>query len=78
MNIQNKRSYQSLIDYLNRPIRVCGMIFNKGAKGGGPFWKKQARGRTLQIIEGVELNKSNQQSMEQITYFNPVMMGLWN
>ena len=75
LNIQNKRSYQSLIDYLNRPIRVCGMILNKGAKGGGPFWKKQARGRTLQIIEGVELDKCNQQSTsEQINYFNPVMM----
>ena len=75
LNIQNKLSYQSLIDYLNRPIRVCGMIVNKGAKGGGPFWKKQSRGRTLQIIEGVELNKSNQEfTSEQITYFNPVMM----
>jgi hypothetical protein len=51
------------------------MILNKGAKGGGPFWKKQARGRTLQIIEGVELNKSNQEThSEQFTYFNPVMM----
>ena len=75
LNIQNKLPYQSLIDYLNRPIRVCGMILNKGDKGGGPFWKKQSRGRTLQIIEGVELNKSNQEfNNKQITYFNPVMM----
>ena len=32
------------------------MIPNKGAKGGGPFWKKEARGKSLQIIEGVELD----------------------
>ena len=29
----------------------------------------------MQIIEGVELNKSNQEfNNEQVTYFNPVMM----
>jgi|TARA_B110000285_G_scaffold225290_1_gene283303 hypothetical protein len=75
LNTANKLPYQSLIDYLNRPLRVCGMILNKGSKGGGPFWKKQARGKSLQIIEGVELNESIQIfNSEEMTYFNPVMM----
>jgi hypothetical protein len=66
-----------LYDYLYRPIRICGMIPNQGAKGGGPFWKKDARGKSLQIIEGVELNSNNkdhQKAIEDSTHFNPVMM----
>ena len=53
------------------------MIPMEGAKGGGPFWKKDARGKSLQIIEGVELNsdkESHQIALDQSTHFNPVMM----
>ena len=74
---QGKLPNNVLYDYLNRPLRVCGMIPNAGAKGGGPFWKKDARGKTLQIIEGVELDMSNQshkQAVDQSTHFNPVIM----
>ena len=73
----SKLEYQVLYDYLNRPIRVCGMIPNKGAKGGGPFWKTESRGKSLQIIEGVELNHSIKEHLTAIegsTHFNPVMM----
>ena len=72
-----KMTNEILYDYLYRPIRICGMIPNQGAKGGGPFWKKDARGKSLQIIEGVELNSNNkdhQKAIEDSTHFNPVMM----
>jgi len=42
------------------------MIPNKGAKGGGPFWKTEARGKTLQIIEWVELDASKTEHKEAI------------
>ena len=53
------------------------MIPNKDAKGGGPSWKTESRGKSLQIIEGVELNHSIKEHLTAIegsTHFNPVMM----
>lgn len=72
-----KMSNEILYDYLDRPLRICGMIPNEGAKGGGPFWEKNARGKSLQIIEGVELdleNKDHQKEINQSSHFNPVIM----
>ena len=72
-----KMSNEILYDYLDRPLRICGMIPNEGAKGGGPFWEKDARGKSLQIIEGVELdleNKDHQKEINQSSHFNPVIM----
>ena len=61
---------------LNRPIRVCGMVKNEGAPGGGPFWVKLDNGlTTLQIVETsqMDLNDSQQkQILENSTHFNPV------
>ena len=72
-----KMSNEILYDYLDRPLRICGMTPNEGAKGGGPFWKKDARGKSLQIIEGVELepeNKDHQKEINKSSHFNPVIM----
>ncbi|MBT6160625.1 MAG: DUF4301 family protein [Flavobacteriaceae bacterium] len=66
-----------LKDYLNRPLRVCGMIKNKGAAGGGPFWGMSMRGKTLQIVEAVELDMELSKSKDLLaatTHFNPVMI----
>ncbi|MDE7451648.1 MAG: DUF4301 family protein, partial [Alistipes sp.] len=39
-----------LINILDRPIRVCGMVRNEGEPGGGPFWVANADGtESLQI-----------------------------
>ena len=73
----SKMPNEILYDYLDRPLRICGMIPNEGAKGGGPFWKKDARGKSLQIIEGVELDpedKTHRKAIQQSSHFNPVMM----
>ena len=73
----DKLPNEILFDYLYRPIRICGMIPNEGAKGGGPFWKKDAQGRRLQIIEGVELDMKQEEhksAVSQSSHFNPVMM----
>jgi len=61
---------------LNRPIRVCGVVKNTGAAGGGPFWVKNASGKTiLQIVElaQIDMKDSRQKSIvNEATHFNPV------
>ena len=60
--------------------------FNRYAESGAgaqglmqvmPFWKKELRGKSLQIIEGVELDNSIEEHKKAIsnsTHFNPVML----
>jgi hypothetical protein len=58
---------------LNKPFRVCGMVINKGEKGGGPFWTNN--NPFPQIVEKIQINTENQQQLEilnQSTHFNPV------
>lgn len=61
---------------LYRPIRVCGVVANTGAPGGGPFWIQDAEHKTsLQILEGAQFDKENKRHMDvfaQATHFNPV------
>jgi hypothetical protein len=63
-------------DYLNRPIRVCGMVKNEGDPGGGPFWIKDGHGDiSLQIVESAQINSEDAHQKEIIseaTHFNPV------
>jgi hypothetical protein len=65
-----------LLGYLNRPIRVCGMVKNEGEPGGGPFWVKDTGGRvSLQIVESAQVNQdseSQQSIFKSATHFNPV------
>ena len=65
-----------LYSKLNRPIRVCGVVKNTGAPGGGPFWVKSYTGETnLQIVETAQINMedSHQNSIvNEATHFNPV------
>ena len=70
---ENKEFY---INFLNRPIRVCGMVLAKGQKGGGPFWVKNSQNWIqLQIVETPQIelkNPQQKQLLEASTYFNPV------
>jgi hypothetical protein len=65
-----------VMHYLNRPIRVCGMVINEGAPGGGPFWiKNNDESVSLQIVEKSQIDLSNadqKEKMENSTHFNPV------
>jgi nicotinamide riboside kinase len=65
-----------LHNYLNRPIRVCGMVKNEGEPGGGPFWVRNQKGYVfLQIVESsqIDMNDPDQkQIFESSTHFNPV------
>lgn len=68
------------IDYLrkklNRPIRICGMVKNEGAPGGGPFWIENEDGCiSLQIVESAQIDQKNREQKDILnnsTHFNPV------
>ena len=69
---------QTLLDKLDRPVRVCGMVPNSGEPGGGPFWVRGRDGRvTRQIVEGAQIDKSDPEQAKILagsTHFNPVDM----
>lgn len=65
-----------ILEKLNRPIRVCGMVKNEGEPGGGPFWVQGKDGTlSLQIVEKAQVDPkaSEQQGLwARATHFNPV------
>ena len=45
-----------LIQSMDRPIRVCGMVKNEGEPGGGPFYVRSESGEiSLQIVESSQI-----------------------
>ncbi|MBI4619387.1 MAG: DUF4301 family protein [Desulfobacterales bacterium] len=73
-SIKEKREF--LLNKLNRPLRVCGMVKNEGEPGGGPFWVEGKDGAlSMQIVESAQVDpKSNEQQaiFASGTHFNPV------
>ena len=74
--LEKKQHY--LLENLNRPIRICGMVKNEGEPGGGPFWVRNKDNKvSLQIVETAQINKESdtqRKIFEQSTHFNPVDM----
>ena len=67
---------QRLKQFLDRPIRVCGVVPNTGDPGGGPFWVQHSDGSlSRQIVEQSQADpqsESHQQLFASATHFNPV------
>lgn len=65
-----------MVSFLQRPLRVAGMVAAQGEPGGGPYWVAGDGGQeTLQIVEGVEIDFSDPRQREiaaAVTHFNPV------
>lgn len=64
-----------LIDRLNRPLRVCGVVPNEDEPGGGPFWVRSAEGEiSRQIVEASQTSDhpAQQSIFRSGTHFNPV------
>ncbi len=73
MDGEEKMTY--LIEKLDRPIRVCGMVKNEGEPGGGPFWATDADASSLQIVEQAQIDMDNPEQAKiakNATHFNPV------
>jgi hypothetical protein len=68
----------AVLDLLDRPVRVCGMVPNTGEPGGGPFWVRARDGTaSLQIVESAQVNPastSQQRLFARSTHHNPVFM----
>jgi hypothetical protein len=75
-SVKNDLFNEKAYHFLNRPIRVCGMVKNVGEPGGGPFWIKDKNGRiSKQIIESSQINLDDNKQKELFhssTHFNPV------
>lgn len=71
-----ERRRQTLMEILDRPTRVCGMVRNEGEPGGGPFWVRGADGVTsLQIVEASQVDAGDPEQLAILraaTHFNPV------
>jgi hypothetical protein len=67
-----------LMDRLDRPLRVCGMVKNSGEPGGGPFWVRGSDGRvSRQIVEAAQVERDDPAQaglLAAATHFNPVDM----
>lgn len=74
LKLDQKREW--LVDRLNRPLRVCGMVPNTGEPGGGPFWVTGSDGETTrQIVETSQIatdDPKQKSILEAATHFNPV------
>lgn len=76
MGLTPSVSHADLLNFLDRPIRVCGVVKNDGQPGGGPFWVENKHQQiSLQIIESAEVNMQDPQQeniFKSSTHFNPV------
>lgn len=76
--INTIHSQNDILNLINRPIRVCGMVRNEGQPGGGPFMVEENGIIRKQIVEKAQIASSADQmdQMVKSTHFNPVMMVL--
>lgn len=61
-----------LRSWVDRPLRVAGMVPNVGEPGGGPFWVIGDKGERLEIVEQSEIDPSQKGLVAGSTHFNPV------
>ena len=72
---RNENLSETLSKFMNRPIRVCGMVKNTGEPGGGPFLVRKDGKISLQIVEKAQINLADEQQKDYFnksTHFNPV------
>jgi hypothetical protein len=73
-DLQERKRF--LMDALDRPLRVCGMVRNQGEPGGGPFWvESPSGGISPQIVETSQIDPKDpeqQALLKASTHFNPM------
>lgn len=76
LNIHSKEplTVEEAVQFLDRPLRVCGVVRNQGDPGGGPFVVDNGDYTDLQICETLEIDQTNPEQLailENADYFNP-------
>ena len=75
MGLKGTMTAKEVVQKLNRPVRVCGMVKNEGEPGGGPFWVDHGDKKSLQIVEEAQINASDPEQarlFKRSTHFSPV------
>jgi len=75
IEIKEEAGTEVIMQILNRPVRVCGVVMNQGEPGGGPFWVNKDGLITKQIVESVQVDMTSNKQKEiwnSSTHFNPV------
>lgn len=77
LNITYKKEMtkEVALKFLNRPLRVCGVVKNQGDPGGGPYIVDNGDYLDLQICEEAEIDVNDEHKkaiMSRSKYFNPV------
>lgn len=77
LNIKLKTEWtkEKAFSFLNRPLRVCGVVKNEGESGGGPYVVDNGDYTDLQICEKLEINLEDPKQKEisnKSEFFNPV------
>lgn len=75
ITLKTELTKERALSFLNRPLRVCGVVENEGEPGGGPFIVDNGDYLDLQICETSEINlqyKEQVDILKQSEYFNPI------
>jgi hypothetical protein len=74
--IEGGDARRRILERLDRPMRVCGVVPVSGEPGGGPFWVRGRDGSVeRQIVEAAQVDPSDaaqRRILEASTHFNPV------
>lgn len=75
VSADHKSRHRWVVDRLDRPMRVCGVVLQAGEPGGGPFWLRDTDGGLSgQIVESAQVDHSDPEQQEiwaSSTHFNP-------
>lgn len=77
LNITSKKelTIEQALEFLNRPLRVAGVVKNEGEPGGGPYVVDNGSYYDLQICETSEIDMDNDDQVKILNeseFFNPV------
>ena len=72
-------SKSEALAWLDRPMRLVGVVRNEGQPGGGPYWIRIRKGMDAglvrpQVVESIEFEEGQKALMADATHFNPVDM----
>lgn len=75
ITLKDEMTKDKALSFLNRPLRVCGVVKNQGEPGGGPFVVDNGEYTDLQICKKSEMDLNDPKQHELFSaseFFNPV------